>query len=75
MAVPFLATNGNLKTLGDLEFGPGSPINSRAISKPASTHQYISCSSENIRDPGSTVSKTPSEAQSLSISDKKSAVQ
>ena len=75
MAVPFLTTNGDLKTLGDLEFGPGSLINSCAISKPASTHQHISSSSGKIRAPGSAVAKTPSEAQSFSISDKKSAVQ
>ncbi|KAF2557102.1 hypothetical protein F2Q68_00015103 [Brassica cretica] len=44
-------------------------------SRPASTHQYICSSSGNIRAPGSTTSKTPSEAQSFSISDKKPAVQ
>ena len=51
MAVLFLAKNGDLKTLGDLEFGPGSSIISHVISKPASTHQHISSSSDAIRSP------------------------
>ncbi|KAF3530996.1 hypothetical protein DY000_02040971 [Brassica cretica] len=46
------------------------------VPNPASTlHKCISPSSGNIRAPGSAVFKTPSEAQSFSIFDKKSAVQ
>ncbi|KAF3540595.1 hypothetical protein F2Q69_00023293 [Brassica cretica] len=40
-------------------------------SRPASTHQYISSSSGNIRAPGTTVSKMPTEAQSFSVFGKK----
>ena len=41
MAIPFLATNGDLKTIGDLEFGLRSLMNSRALFFSASTHKLL----------------------------------
>ncbi|KAF3553676.1 hypothetical protein F2Q69_00013626 [Brassica cretica] len=64
-----------METLGDPELHPEPHHKIHASIKPASTHQHISSSSGNIRAPGSAVSKTPSQAQSFSIFEKKSAVQ